>query len=480
MSKTITLYTLFFIGIPCITWAQRNDIGILEQFTRYFNNQQTDSMYSLMSDTLQRNLPKNEFEQILQERLYPLGNLDTFSHIPTHDVINYYHLKFSKTDLKLALQADSNGLVTTFFLQPYEVDTTSIPPVEKTDTIETKIKGKSAHQDIDRLIDSIAFSYTRLKHTQGLAIGILNKGRTGYYFYGKTGSTENTLPDRETIFEIGDITKTFTATLLAHHILQKEIELTDSIIKFLPDSVASNPFLAPITIGHLVANVSGLPSLPDNISKQRDYDPKDPFKNYSRAALFEYLMHFQAAVNPDSVFLPSDLGYGLIGEILAMRNQSSYNELIQELICQPLALNATTEFPTSEMQSLFVQSFDKDGKIAPHWHFQSLSGSGALKSNLSDLLRYLGFNLNRVDSTTLSKAFELTKTPQWIISENDDYAMGWNIRLNGDRKFYWQEGSTSGAKSFLGYIAEKNIGIVILTNTMHGIQEMAMQILEAL
>src|SRR5690606_15437675 len=115
---------------------------------------------------------------------------------------------------------------------------------------------------LDRFVDSVALTYSRKGNTHALAIGIINNGKTSSYYYGETEKGSKQLPDENTLFEIGSITKTFTATLLAYFAGQQVLDLADPITKYLPDSLAGNPDLQKITLTQLANHTSGLPRLP--------------------------------------------------------------------------------------------------------------------------------------------------------------------------------------------------------------------------
>ena len=76
-----------------------------------------------------------------------------------------------------------------------------------------------------------------LAATTGLSIGILKDGKIHFYGYGETAKGSKQLPDEHTLFEIGSISKTFTAILLADAVNNGMIKLDDPVNKWLPDSI---------------------------------------------------------------------------------------------------------------------------------------------------------------------------------------------------------------------------------------------------
>ena len=103
----------------------------------------------------------------------------------------------------------------------------------------------------DKKVDTAARNYIQKGNTVGLSIGILRKGVTHIYNYGETADGNKTMPDADNLFEIGSITKTFTATLLAYYVNEGKVKLTDPITKYLPDSVAANTEFAKYYAGNV-------------------------------------------------------------------------------------------------------------------------------------------------------------------------------------------------------------------------------------
>ena len=134
-----------------------------------------------------------------------------------------------------------------------------------------------------------------------MSIGVLKDGQTYTYGYGATQKKNGVLPDANTIFEIGSVSKTFTAQLLAYYVNSGKISLTDPITKYLPDSVAANPELQKIKVVNLSNHTSGLVRLPENILS-KNMDAVNPYKNYTTQLLFSYLKTSKLASVPGEVY----------------------------------------------------------------------------------------------------------------------------------------------------------------------------------
>ncbi|MBV9263444.1 MAG: serine hydrolase, partial [Candidatus Eremiobacteraeota bacterium] len=118
----------------------------------------------------------------------------------------------------------------------------------------------------------------------GIAVGVIDHGVQRVYVSGTDGDGRPV--DAHTLFEIGSVSKTFTATALAAMTLRRQVALTDSIAKYLPKGVRV-PSLGgrQISLLDLAEQRSGLPRLATNMSGAAD----DPYADYSVADMYAFL-----------------------------------------------------------------------------------------------------------------------------------------------------------------------------------------------
>jgi len=481
MTKYITLAFALFTYFNSFAQTENNE-SALTKFKTYFNKQQSDSIYLQWNEKARTAVSKQQLDTLLKKQLYPLGKIQEVTFLKQDENLGHYKISFQETSLKLILSADSTQHIETLYFQPYKEDSlkTTLTKKNNGDTLhvekDTTNVQSSIEHTIDDLVDSLALQYTLRPNTSGLAVGVLNQGRTSYYYYGETTKGNKVLPGPETLFEIGSITKTFTATLLAHMALQDSIKLDDSIIKYLPDSTAQNSNLKGITFRNLATHTSGLPRLPSNLSPP---DSLDPYKNYDRGALFSYLKQYEQRHKPDSIYEYSNLGYGLLGELLAYKMNTSYNELIKDIISVPLNLPSLSEFPDGENLKGFIPTYNKKGELTPHWHFLALSAAGSLKATAPDLLKYAEANINP-PKTTLGKAITLTHKPSWLLSEIEDLGLAWHITIDNFQELFWHNGGTFGSSSFIAFVPEKKVAVVILSNAAQSVDNLGLVIIKKL
>ena len=144
----------------------------------------------------------------------------------------------------------------------------------------------------------------------GIVVGVITPQGRQYFGYGRTALKNGQLPDKDTIFEIGSVTKVFTGLLLADMVERRELTLDDAINKFLPQGVrAPTRGEKPITLVDLATHTSGLPRLPDNMGS-RTIDKA--YDGYSPELMYAFLSSYQLTRDIGSKFEYSNYGMGLL------------------------------------------------------------------------------------------------------------------------------------------------------------------------
>jgi CubicO group peptidase (beta-lactamase class C family) len=195
---------------------------------------------------------------------------------------------------------------------------------------------------LDKKVDAIARQYMTRIGTVGMSIGILMDGKTIFYGYGEAERGNRQLPDEHTIFGIGSITKTFTATLLASAVLDGKLNLDDPVNKYLPDSIPTLEYQGVlVTIRTMANHSSGIPRLPSNLLIK---DTSNPYKDYDDDDLFSFYKNFKLERKPGDKYEYSNVGFATLGVILERIYKRSYESLIVERICAPLGMDDTRQF----------------------------------------------------------------------------------------------------------------------------------------
>jgi D-alanyl-D-alanine-carboxypeptidase/D-alanyl-D-alanine-endopeptidase len=281
--------------------------------------------------------------------------------------------------------------------------------------------------------------------------------------YGMVGESKSRPLDGDTVFEIGSITKVFTALLLADMVARGEIELTDPVEKYLPPEGRPKPFDGkPISLLDLSTYVSGLPRLPTNFSPR---DKANPYADYTVPQLYSFPSEFTPRYYPGSHYEYSNLGFALLGHVLSLRAGRGYEELATSRICEPLGLNDTRITLSSAMRERLAQGHDTSLHAVPGWDLPTLAGAAALRSTANDMMHFLDACQGK-QKTDVSPAIASLLEVRRQTDENGVYAAaGWFVETAHNDELVMKDGGTGGYTSFIGYSTRTGIAAVLLSNT---------------
>ena len=311
-------------------------------------------------------------------------------------------------------------------------------------------------------------------HCVGLVIGVVDETGTSYFSRGRMSADAGPVTE-ETIFEIGSITKVFTATLLADMHVRGLVALEDPVARLLPPDVrVPTRGGKSITLLDLATHRSGLPRLPDGFAPD---DVENPYADYSGDDLLRFLAAHELSRDPGATYEYSNLGAGLLGYALARRAGTSYERLVIERISAPLGMADTRITLTPGQRSRLAQGHS-GRKAVQGWDFDALAGAGALRSTARDMVRFLRANLGFVDGPP-SRAMKVAHQSRFVTGERDlSIALGWHVWTRHGTTILWHNGGTAGYRSFCGFSPGKKRGVIVLTNSHEVIDDIGLHLLE--
>lgn len=297
-----------------------------------------------------------------------------------------------------------------------------------------------------------------------IAIGVIDQDGIRYYNFGSRNSSGAEV-NEHSIFEIGSISKTFTATLLADQVLHGELAVDDPVNGLLPNGhrvpVLGNQ---QITLGHLSDHTSGLPRMPLNFSP---VNPNNPFADYTDSQMYEFLSGYTPIREVGAEFEYSNLAVGLLGHALSLHAGKSYEELLREVITVPLGMNETKITFDEQMKNNLAVGQDEFGLSTENWDFTTLAGAGAIRSSTSDMMKYLSAQLG-ITQTPLKPVLELTQQKRhenYPVRAGDDpvgMGLGWIIASKGESDNHWHNGGTGGYRTYICFNKSMQKGVVVL------------------
>ncbi len=314
----------------------------------------------------------------------------------------------------------------------------------------------------------------------GASLAIVDNGEivyaTGYGF----ADRENEIPSSaETIYRVGSITKSFTATALLqlHH--QGKLNYDKPLKLYLPGFGVKNPFGKnnQVLIRDVLSHTSGLPG--DIMNGFFSSSPPD----------MQWLMeqvekHYLVAPAGKGWFY-SNVGYGLLGEVIATASGMSYGDYLQENIFDPLNMSYSFVAPDDSLRQIM-----SEGYVDQQLFREPLIRDEAailLQSNVLDMSKYMmmlmnegNYNGNQVIPVSLLREKQKDHTADIAMKTGVHYGYGLIIRdvefvdnQNNDTiamSYIGHGGDTFAYHADFGYIPELGIGGIILTNTDTGAQ----------
>lgn len=292
----------------------------------------------------------------------------------------------------------------------------------------------------------------------GAVLGVLEAdGTTRVVAYGSAGRDGPALGPRST-FEIGSVTKTFTATVLADMARRGELSLDDPVSAYLPDSVAP-PSRAgrEITLRHLATHTSGLPR-----QGHLAADIYDPYADFTLETLYAFLDTVELRDIPGTRYRYSNVGMNVLSHALERAAGRPYARLLRERVLEPLGLDRTTYSPEGAVAASLVRPHDDRGAIGYRTLPAVTRGQGGLFSSAEDLLAWLRAQVAPPD-TGLARTLRATRQLQ-LASDRRAEGLAWHISIFGSDTILWHDGATGGTTTMVAFEPRQRLGAVLLAN----------------
>jgi len=320
-------------------------------------------------------------------------------------------------------------------------------------------------RDLRQRAAKMGEGYIADRKNGALVIGLTQRGQRVVLGFGQASPTNPVPPDAQALFEIGSVTKVFTALALARLELDGKVKLTDTLRALLPEKVALAKSLEPVTLLHLATHTSGLPRLPSNLDTSAANLP-NPYVKYRAEELHQFLAGAKVNNPPGRLNDYSNLGFALLGHVLTLQAEKTYEELVRGLLLEPLGMTNTAIRLAHEQRMRLALGHSSKSEVVPSWDFDVFAPAGAFRSNAEDLLTFIEANLADLDTPvgrSLSRARKLHK-----VGEAGDLPLGWQRQRDFQTglELYWHNGGTGGYVSFIAFNRVHQIGVVVLSN--HG------------
>lgn len=310
----------------------------------------------------------------------------------------------------------------------------------------------------------------------GIVVGLLDESGRRIVAAGRAGPDPALPLDGNTVFEIGSVTKVFTALLLAEMAARGEVRLEDPVGRLLPADVSvPSKNGREITLAALATHTSGLPRMPANFAPT---DHSNPYADYTVAQMYEFLARHQLMRDVGAQYEYSNLGMGLLGHALALRAGRLYESLLTERILEPLGMRDTPIGLTARHRARLASGHDATGNPAANWDIPTLAGAGALRSTANDMLTFLEANLSPPAGPLGQAMREARETRTESGVEGMTIGLAWHILERPNARIVWHNGGTGGYHSFVGFDSDRRVGVVVLANSPASIDDIGIHLLD--
>ncbi len=314
--------------------------------------------------------------------------------------------------------------------------------------------------------------------TPEMVIALIDGDSTYHFTFSGFSSKSPTTLNEGSVFEVGSISKVFTASLISVLETNALINTDLSINHYLLEEW-QNPRLQDLTINDLLSHYSYFPKRPEGFGRY-EKDPRNPYAHYSKESLLEYFKEY--VPKEEKTFKYSHTNYALLEIVIENVTQLNYENALWKYITGPLDLQNTYIHESERHLNDIADGHDRSMRKVSPWAFRSFEGSEGLKSSASDLVQYLRANM-QMSNTHLDNVLFKNHRIERQTSINEQIYIGkaWHILDHGKRyDIVMHSGKTSGHHAYIGYIPETLTGVVVLSNSSYGSQDLGFLILRML
>jgi len=356
------------------------------------------------------------------------------------------------------------------------------------------------HDRLAQIVNEVIRRVMEENNIPGMAVAVTTQGKRSFFNYGVASRESGRRVTEDTLFEIGSISKTFTATLASYAEVTGALSFSDKASRYMP-ALAGSSFdgISLLDLGTYAAG--GLPlQFPDGVTDQD--------------TMIAYYRNWRPAYAAGTHRLYSNPSIGLFGHLAAKSMGQPFDNLMEQMLFPALGLKRTYIKVPQDRMDEYAYGYSKDGKpirVSPGiWDSEAYG----VKTTSADLIRFAEANMNGTKlDMTLQRAITATHTGYYKVGDMMQ-GLAWEMfayptdlgqLLAGnslqvmfkptalsrfspplppqDNVLINKTGSTNGFGAYVAFVPDKSIGIVMLANKNYPIParvKAAHQILTAL
>ena len=280
-------------------------------------------------------------------------------------------------------------------------------------------------------------------------------------------SVDNPLPvNDETLFQIGSITKTLTATLMMRLVEQGKLDLDARVRKYLPDfRVRDSDASEGVTLRQLLTHVGGWTG--DIFTDTGNGD--DAVERY-----VESMADFKQLAPLGTVFSYNNAAFCVAGRVIEAVSGKTFEEAARELIFELLGMERSFFFPQQVMLHRFavghVVEDEKAARVVSPWPIpRAMNAAGGISCHIKDLLRYGVYHLGDGPPLLRRDSLRLMHSPRVEINAYmGAVGLAWIMNDYDGVKLLWHNGGTNGQCAVLTLVPERNLALGMISNSSNG------------
>lgn len=337
-------------------------------------------------------------------------------------------------------------------------------PTAQTSLVKTKL---------GQHIDSTLTPYVRAlriltDNTAGLAIGI-TKGDDIIYAktFGYANIETQELADFNTVFHIASVSKPFTAAAVVKLVQDGKLELSDPLVKYIPEFKMKGEGYKNITIQHILTHTSGIPR---HVSSNDWLQPKT-----SPEAMEENLdnvKNFELDFEPGSQFSYSNSAFDILGIVISRASGMYYPDYVKTHILRPLEMNHSEFFkPVDSLPKTWAKPYSyglTTQEWTPYPYTEKYFPSSGLQATLLDMCQWgmLYTGKGTYQNTTIFDAahFEMLTSPYEDTPWGEQIGLSWFLQSYLEKPIIMHTGNDTGFEAMFYIFPEEEVSIVVMAN----------------
>ncbi|TCC51038.1 class A beta-lactamase-related serine hydrolase [Kribbella capetownensis] len=288
----------------------------------------------------------------------------------------------------------------------------------------------------------------------GAVLGIWQDGETTIAPYGVLNASTGVETTEDAVFQLGSVTKPWTATMIVQLAAEGRLDLDDAVVKLLPEA-SIDP---RITVCHLLTHTSGIDG--------------DVFTDTGRGdeCLERYvalLADVEQLFEPGTAYSYCNAGFVLLGRLIEVLDGGTWDESLRKRLVEPLGLTRTVTLPEEAiLHRAALGHLGTDGSPVKTWQLpRSIGPAGGVTASAGDLLEFARMHLT-------DERYRSMQEPQVPyaggIGGFSNLGLAWRIYDWQGRGLFGHDGTTISQVAFLRIDPEARLIMCLLTNSGNG------------